>query len=470
MSYPHDNSSHHRSRHSTTSASEDANLAHVPYSPQPRLEQQSNAQAYGYTTPQRPQVLPLFSRSGSQQTSAHFSSSHISQNESLWSTPDTPKFSDNTADTTLSNPSSPLAGSDVFVVHRYNRQPIQSQYGTDMSYGTEIYEAQQSSPVRERRQSVSNNTQLPSTGRDSHGGSHHRSNGYPSGPSGSGSRKHQDYLVLDFPVFEEDEVMLDGDRNLQSQPDLQPMPVYTHQLRPTLAGVGDRFDDQRHSQSAIRRADADLRIYGNSIEDSLGYANPEILSRSPESLASSMASLMVNNGSASGSRDDYTGQQQQQRHPSNGGSHRSSHDRRRPSSSRHKGDRSANVDGREPSQKNTHYPPAPSRAQMPPQSVPWSESMPSSSMQTSSYDQASGQQVPPATMGLQRSPISPSAAISGYNQQTQQGIPFGNTADQSMYQGDGYSQYTWENGTYNHQYWLPRDGRSNDTSSRYPPN
>ncbi|KUI74526.1 hypothetical protein VM1G_11977 [Cytospora mali] len=37
-------------------------------------------------------------------------------------------------------------------------------------------------------------------------------------------------------------------------------------------------------------------------------------------------------------------------------------------------------------------------------------------------------------------------------------------------QGGGYSQYRWENGAYSYQYWSPRDGRSNNTSSRYPPN
>lgn len=170
------------------------------------------------------------------------------------------------------------------------------------------------------------------------------------------------------------------------------------------------------------------------------------------------------------SHDDYTGDQQPRR-PSDGDARHSSTHWRRPSISRHEGDRLANVDPREQSQRNSSYLPAASRSQRPPCQGLRSEFMADPTTQTSFHYQISGQQMSPATVGFPPGFNNPSAATAGYHQLPRQGFALGNS------HGDGYhstgpdyatGQYPSENGVHGHLYWPPGDGRGNDIKLRPP--
>lgn len=286
MSHPQDYSGR-QSRRPITPVSDEDELQYEPYSPQ-TFDPQIGRPADAYITPQS-SATPYPNWSSSRQTSVHLSS----QDESSLFSPNGSHLSNTDADTSLSNP---LADRGSLFEHGHTQRDPQSPYVRGASCSINSYESNQNAPERERRHSLRSSDPLPSTGkRSGHGGSHHGSNWYP---NGSSSRSQRDQ---DTPVLEDDNEVfsLEGHRNPPIPPDLPPA---THRRRNTLAGVGGHLDGRLyHSDTHVR--DPNLWIYGNSNEDGRGYnMDSEMLSRSPESLVSSMASptasMTVHQGSA----------------------------------------------------------------------------------------------------------------------------------------------------------------------------
>lgn len=289
MSYPQDYSGQ-RSRSSATPSrpGDEADLLlYGTYSSQV-LDQQSGPQVDAYRTPQI-SALPYIDNATSHQTSTHLSS----QGESPFVSSYGSYSTNTTADTTLS---SPLAGRSASLDYAYVQQEAQSPYVRGATCSNFSNEANQAAPERERRHSVRSGAQVPPTWRRSrrsqHGSSAHQ--------GGNSSRRHRDH---DSSVLEDDDedLQLEGHRTPQIPSDLTLLTQYTdrHIDTTTLAGVGEHLVDRLHHSDA-HVGDADPMIFGNSIENGRGYVDIPMPSRSPESLASSMASLTVHQGSAPG--------------------------------------------------------------------------------------------------------------------------------------------------------------------------
>lgn len=290
MSYPQDYYGR-RSGRSITSVPDAAGLPYEPFLHR-ELDQQNVVEADAYRPPLNP-APPYLNRVSSHQTSSHLSS----RGESPLFSPTGSCLSNTTADTAHS---SPLAGHDAPVSDGHVKQESAGVYVRGATCSVDRHEFNRVAPEGERRHSLRRSAPLPSAwARSGHGAGHQETDKHP---SGSSSRRQRDQEP---PVFEDDEddLHLEGHRNPAFPPELPPMSSQRRNMN-SLAGVGEHLEyRQHHSDTRVR--DIDPRIYGNSNEDGRGYrGSGSSINRSPElmvsSMASSMASLIVHQGSAPG--------------------------------------------------------------------------------------------------------------------------------------------------------------------------
>lgn len=248
MSHPYDNSGRSWSVRSATLEPDEAGPQDENYPFQP-LGQPSSTHLYDYNTPQSSTFSSL-ERSNSHQTSTPLSSGYHFQ----------------------------VPASDGFAPNLPG-----GPYVRGAAYSINNHESHQSILEGEHQHSVSSN-----------GGGPH---GYNGQPGGNSTRRHRD----DPEFYDADEEMsLEIPRNQQMIPNLPPPRRHTHGRRPTLIGIGDHLDSDRTLNQSDPRIDYEkLLIYGNSSEFVPAYTNQHPVG-SPESLASSLASLSVNVGSAPG--------------------------------------------------------------------------------------------------------------------------------------------------------------------------
>lgn len=348
MSYPHN---HSGSRSHRCTPDPDGNdFQYEPsYQSQP-YDQQSDMQVGGFNNPQN-FTSPYPSGTASHQASTQHDSSYLSQSDSLFS-PSGYYLSDGTAETTLASQGAGRGGP------AYTQQAPQSLYVRGTSCSTGSYESHQQALGREHRHSVRSSAHLSPPGRQPvQGDSHHRGHhGTHRRQSESSTRRQRDLHSAMFDDDDDEELSLEGPRNPPIPPGLSSLSQGNHQRRDTntLTGIGGHLEGRRLYQSDSRVMAMDPMIYGGSTD----YGRDLILSQSPESLpsplASSMVSLAVHIGSAQGSRDDYIEEQPQRRHHSNGDASSSSHVRRRPSTRRHEDHRPQSVYLREQSRRDPY--------------------------------------------------------------------------------------------------------------------
>lgn len=287
MSRPHDKKDRYWRYSSTTPVSNESEVQNPSHTPQ-TYDSQTSTASYSYNSPQGP-TLPYSGGSSYHQTSAQPSYAYHSRRDAPLSSSNSSQFSDATI---AASQSRALIGHDQYSDTAYTQQPARKPYVQGAVCSTKHHGAHQDDQGGERQRPLRNKSPPPAPGRrDNKSGGPYVSYDHS---NGDGARTYRDASM-----FEDDEDLpLDGHRNLRFPPKLPPTYQPMRRSSNTLEGVGGHLlEDRRSNQNDNRLTDAEPLIFGGSIEYSSNSAVQESYRASPDSLSSSMMSLKVNVGS-----------------------------------------------------------------------------------------------------------------------------------------------------------------------------